>query len=187
MASPREAGLQAEARRYRPALVIVGLLAATLCISLMVWAWWPRYIVLSIPPPAAHGWYYTAKTVTRWADDGATYYLWRVETSVYTDEGPFQTRADITNYLHEWLVSRGWRIIPRGSLACRNALPDVLDLAHDTDVTTYFLPAADEVDPYFTPVTCILIRPIGYSIDGFHVVLVTEQMSPTTLFIRSWD
>jgi len=185
MPQPTEAEVRGGDRRPRGP--VVGLIATLLCISLVAWALWPRYIVLSIPPPDPHGWYYTAKTVVRWTDDGGTYFQWRVETDVYTDRSPLQTRGDIAGYFHEWLVSRGWRTIPQGTLACQNALPDILDLTDNTDVTTYFLPSADEVDPYYTPVACILVRPIGYSIEGFHVVLITEQMSPLTLFIRSWD
>ena len=175
------------ARRHPTRIVAIALLVSAVCLGLFAWAFSPRYIILAVAAPQPHGWHYSAKTTIRWTDDGGTYYYWRVETSVYTDEGPYRTRADVERYFHEWLTGRGWRLIPQGSLACQNALPDIQDLTHNTDVTTYSLPSAGEVDPYYTPVACIVVREIGYSIQGFHVVLVTEQMSPLTLFVRSWD
>lgn len=88
-------------------LIVLGSLSACviLCSGLNFYMGRPEYVELDIAPPNGKEWYYTQKSVQTWDDNGATFFIWRRQITLFQpccDSGIRWDWEAIIGYFDKW-------------------------------------------------------------------------------------
>jgi hypothetical protein len=162
------------------------------CVIVLIGVYWwankPHYIELSVPAPGGD-WSYTERTIQIWTDSGARYFIVRRETYAYGGEcrDGYDTWESVVAHFDQWLTNHGWTEYGNAyDTPCNLFLPESQFL--DYGENGYLVYKHLEAEPYTeAPTVCLAIWPIGYDIDGYHIVLVTGNPSWFTMLMDAFD
>ena len=152
------------------------LLLSALLVLASGWWYSTRYLVLSIPvlPQTGGGafWWENQFAQLAYADAPGTLYLHRQAGTAYSDRHGWHSVEEAFAFFHQWLSDHGWerRAIYDGG---DPALPESR-LLTSSQFREYCRPGDDWG---YSGRVAVAIWPIGDSVKGFHVVIVTAKPS----------
>jgi hypothetical protein len=132
----------------------------------------PTYIVLDIPVArhtgGGHFWWETQRAELAYADGWGVLYLHRQVGTAYPEAQGWRTVEEALGHFDRWLTTHGWT--PSGPEVGSPEIPESRLLA-PANLRLYIRNRSLPEHVH------LAIWPIGGSVDGFHVVLVTERPS----------
>jgi hypothetical protein len=149
---------------------LMWLLVAPICIA-GAFALQPTYLRLDVPVvanPVGYFWWETQRSELAYADSGGVLYVCRQVGNAYPHLQGWHTVEDAFAYFDAWLTAHGWQA--SGAAANSPTLPESRLLA-PANLRVYHR------DGRASELARLAIWPHGGSLDGFHVVLVTERPS----------
>jgi hypothetical protein len=159
-------------RRRREWRRLMWLLAAPILVVIGAFALQPTYIMLDIPVARHTGggdfWWETQRAELAYADAWGVLYLHRQVGTAYPEAHGWRTVEEAFGYFDGWLTTHGWT--RSGPDVGSPEIPESRFLA-DANLRLYIR------DRRLPEHVHLAIWPIGGSVDGFHVVLVTERPS----------
>jgi hypothetical protein len=131
----------------------------------------PTHLALDIPVqsnPVGYFWWEEQRAELAYADEWGVLYVHRQAGTAYPEQQGWRTADAAFAYFDGWLKAHGWK--PGGSSSDSPTLPESRLLAA-ANVRVYHR------DGGGLEFVRLAIWPVGGSVDGFHVVLVTERQS----------
>jgi hypothetical protein len=159
-------------RRRRAWATLLAVLMAPVLLVAGAFALQPAHIVLDIPVARHAGggefWWETQRAELAYADSWGVLYLHRQVGTAYPASHGWHTVEEAFDHFDHWLTTHGWTL--SGSDFGGPVMPESRLLA-PTNLRLYLRNRG------LPELVHLAIWPIGGSVDGFYVVLVTERPS----------
>jgi hypothetical protein len=133
----------------------------------------PTYVVLDIPVapnPVGYFWWEEQRSQLEYADSGGVLYLHRQVGTAYTHMHGWRTADEAFAHFDRWLSANGWSYLELGSHDRNSTFPE----------SEFLKPEQSRRNRRTSDrsiLAVVAVWPIGSSVEGFHVVLVTERPS----------
>ena len=165
---------------------------ATICL-IFILIEYPRYLDLPLPSPNSQAprgdWNPKIHMITTYTDAYFKSFVLRKQSGVADN---LDTKESVMNYFDERLVKLGWVKNPENEVhTCLHGF-DEKEFINDTNglYQEYVRKGSNFDDPYWYPseVVCVAVLEFNFTDwKSFRAILITEQASPFTKFIKSFD
>jgi hypothetical protein len=158
-------------RRRRAWMKVLAWLLAPLAVLAAAFQLQPTCIVLDIPVtknPVGYLWWETQRSELAYADESGVLYVHRQVGTAYSATQGWRTAEEAFAHFERWFLANGWT--PASTAAAAPTIPEGR-LLSEANHRAYMR------DRRAREIAHLAIWPVGGSVEGFNVVLVTSRPS----------